>query len=105
MSTSSPFPLFRVDLNQVTSHKLAIDETLVFEHVDDDNYSRNRVHNLSVSIVKNAKLNRKTMQFGLGDLDTAEATLAGLKANFPDTQFKVYPATEKQGSIVRVFWS
>ena len=106
MPETNPFPLFRVDLNHPTSPKLDIDETVLFEHVDDDNYTRNKVYNLSVSLVKNAKQNRKTAAWALPDLGTVEAVVAGLKANFPDCQVKLYPPHEKEPrNLVRVFWS
>jgi hypothetical protein len=100
------YPLFRADLNHITSPKLDIDETLYFEHPDDDNYARNRIYNLSVSVVKNAKLNRKTCAWPLSDLSTVDAIVEGLKANFPDCQVKLYPPTEKEPrNVVRMFWS
>ena len=105
-ASPSAFPIFRADLNQTTSTKLIIDEAAKFEHIDDDNYVRNKVQNISVSIVKNAKLNRKTAAFHLHDLGTVEAILAGLQANFPDTQFKLYPPNARQANnMVRAFWS
>lgn len=103
---ASPFPLLRVDLNNLTSPKLDIDETVVFEHFDDDNYARNKIHNISVALVKNAKQNRKTAVWGLPDLGTVEAVLAGLKENFPDCQVKLYPPHDKETrNTVRIFWS
>ena len=103
---SPPFPLLRDDLNRTTSPKLDIDETLWFEHLDDDNYVRNKVHNLSVALVKHAKLNRKVCGWPLRDLSTVDQIVEGLRVNFPDCQIKVYPPTEKETRhVVRLFWS
>ena len=103
---AGPFPLLRVDLNNLKSPKLDIDETLVFEHSDDDNYARNKVHNISVAVVKNAKLNRKTSAWTLPVPGTVEAIVAGLKENFPDCQVKLYPPHDKETrNTVRIFWS
>ena len=105
-SVFSSFPLLRADLNKPTSPKLDIDETPVFEHIDDDNYVRNKVHNISISVVKNAKQNRKTASWALVDLGTVESVVAGLKENFPDCQVKVYPPNDKETrNVVRMFWS
>lgn len=100
------FPILRNDLNLRTYDKLYINLEEQYEHPDDDNYIRNKIHNMSISVIKNAKLNRKTVAWCIPNKDIVEHLVNGLKNNFPDTQFKVYlPGSKDPRTHIRAFWS
>lgn len=101
---SSPFPITRAELFSATSTKLDTNLAQAFEHPEDNNYVRNKVNNISISIINNAKLNRKTSAYKLS-VDIVAAVLAGLAVNFPDVQFVDKVDKNTAWHIIRVFWS
>ena len=105
MATLTPaFPVLRADLYDQFSTKLNIKLDKLEEHLEDSNYIRNKVNNLSKSILDSARLGKHNIQL-LVLSDFTQEILAKLKENFPDTQFLVSTSTKKNTNLIKAFWT
>lgn len=102
---SSPFPIMRADLFDPKSSKLETTLVQAFEHPDDTNYVRNKVNNISLSILSIAKSGRKLGVHRI-NVNIIDKVVSGLKANFPDVQI-VNRVDSKDANIhiLTIFWT
>ena len=102
---ASPFPIARVELFNPKSSKLETNLVQAFEHPEDNNYIRNKVNNISISIITNAKSGRKMASYKLPKT-IVERVVAGLQVNFPDVQI-VNKVDSKDSNLheVLLFWT
>ena len=100
-----PFPITRLELFNPDSTKLEVNLEQALEHPDDNNFIRNKIHNLSILIIDAARNGEKMTSFKINK-KLVKNIVDGLQVNFPDVQIviKTNPTNLNIHTIL-IFWT
>ena len=105
MATPAPgFPITRASLADKFSTALNLNLPTLEEHREDENFVRNKVNNLSILVIDQARMGRRNIAFTV-PLQVSQEILSKLMDNFPDVQYVSSSSRNPNLSVIKMFWT